>query len=275
MKCRYYSFALMLMAVPGMQAWAETPSALTVSAVHWQEGMVTGVVTFGGKLNVQRPAWVWSGVAGTDTRLVPVFSSTGLTYSLSAGTPLPVLGGYTERLFSPEHVTLRPLTTPGEVGLSPGPGGDEYRRAAVRGFTAGGKIRQGEMTFRVRHILACQDRAMAVSGQGWRRLSDNGDPSGPLSRPLVREINSLFLSVTGYDYPLDASGVPLPPASVVMECQTVGFRSVSPAAAPEIQGEGIAGASLMVLEDVRFRFPESGEAVTGWQAGFVPEVTYR
>ncbi|EQA8868657.1 hypothetical protein ACX9P6_004828, partial [Citrobacter braakii] len=153
---------------------------------HWQAGMATGEVVFSGTLTVSRPQWVWSGYPQADVRLVPSLTVQGMMYTLPAATILPVLAGHTDVLFPPGQLTLRPRVT-----VVPG----SETRIPVRGYTATGHSRQGEMTFRVRQVLACQDRDMAISGQGWRLLSDTAAPAGDgsLSAPLVKLVNAQFL----------------------------------------------------------------------------------
>ncbi|EEJ2353192.1 hypothetical protein AH810_004778 [Salmonella enterica subsp. enterica] len=242
------------------------PSQAGQTQSHWQTGMTTGEMIFSGTLTVSRPQWVWSGYPQTDVRLVPVLTAQGVSYSLPAATILPVLEGHTEVLFPSGQLTLRPRVT-----VVPG----SETRIPVRGYTAAGHSRPGEMTFRVRQVLACQGREMAISGQGWRLLSDTAAPSGDgsLSAPLVKLVNAQFLRIVDYDYPLRPSGLALPVPSRVMDCQTAGI-ALPEARQPVIHGEGLAGVSLSIFEDVTFTFRDNAEPVVRWQAGLTPEVNY-
>lgn len=259
-------------------AWLMTglPTASAVQTPsHWQEGMATGVVMLGGTLSVQHPMWVWSDYPSMDVRLRLTRTSQGMAYGLLTAEVLPVLAGHTETLLSPEHLTLRPEVTLGVTSRKNAATNTEWMKMTVQGVSVDGQRHTGEMTFRVRHLLACQDRQMALSGAGWRLLSASSIPAGAtgLSAPLTLDINTQFLNVMGYDYPLYASGLPMPETAVVMSCQFPATLSGA-AESPDILGQGIAGVSLTVLDTVRFHFPDVDGAITHWQAKLVPEVSY-
>lgn len=259
-------------------AWlmAGLPTAFAVQPpAHWQEGMATGVVMLSGTLSVQHPMWVWSDYSSADVRLRPTRTSQGMAYGMSTSDVLPVLAGHTETLLSPKYLTLRPEVTLGVTSRKNAATNAKWMRVTVQGVSVNGQRHTGEMTFRVRHLLACQDRQMALSGMGWRLLSASSIPAGTpgLSAPLTLDLNTQFLNVMGYDYPLHASGLPMPETSVVMSCQFPATLS-GPAEHPDILGQGIAGVSLTVLDTVRFHFPDVEGAITRWQAKLVPEVSY-
>lgn len=241
------------------------PSQAAQTQSHWQAGMATGEVVFSGTLTASRPQWVWSGYPLADVRLVPALTAQGMTYSLRASTILPVLAGYTEALLPSGELTLRPRVTviTGSEAWIP-----------VQGYTAAGHSRQGEMTFRVRQVLACQDRKMALRGQGWRVLSDTAPPAGDGGGvSLVRLVNAQFLRIKESDYPLAPQGLVPAFPSVVMDCQSAG-GALSEEHEPLIQGEGLAGVFLSVLEDVTLTFRENAEPVVRWHAVLTPEVNY-
>ncbi|WNI84215.1 F4 family fimbrial subunit [Citrobacter portucalensis] len=242
---------------------SQTTLALQTSS-HWQAGMATGAVVLGGTLTVSLPQWVWSGYPRTDVRLVPALTSDGVIYTLPAATALPVLAGHTEALFSPGRLTLRPQVTMVVGDDTPVP---------VRGYTATGAIRQGEMRFRVRQILACHDHERARRGLGWRVLSDTAELSGGLPVPLVRLVNAQFLQVAGNDYPLTPQGQGASQPSVVMDCR-MPLSAPVPAGQVAVHGEGLAGVVLSLLEEVTLTFRDSAVPVVRWQAGLTPEVRY-
>lgn len=251
----------------------------TLSPVHWQEGMGTGVVTFDGVLSVSRPGWVWSDCTRPGARLAPTGAIQG-EYTLYSSPALFVLSGYTNTLLPAEYLTLRPKVTLMQrpqfrSGESVTESVSEGKLIAVSGRTADGKVIRGYMTFRIRYILACQNRNMALRRQGWRLLSDANAPGSDvvLSDSLIRQLNKLFLQISGYDYPLLPADIPVVTETVLMNCQTTDVTSLS-SLSTDITGDGTAGVSLTVLEDVRMRFPKASNTVTQWQAGLVPEIMY-
>lgn len=265
-----------LIAICSAWSMVGLPTASAVQTPsHWQEGMATGVLMLGGMLSVQHPMWAWSDYPPTDARLRPAWASQGVAYDLQTPGALPILAGHTETLLPPEHLTLRPEVTLGVTARKNTATHAEWMRVTVQGVSVDGQRHTGEMTFRVRHLLACQDREMALSGTGWRLLSASSMPAGSKAptTPLTLDINTQFLNVMGYDYPLHASGLPMPETSVVMSCQFPATVS-GPAEHPNILGQGIAGVSLTALESVQFHFPGVNGAITRWQAKLVPEVSY-
>lgn len=227
---------------------------------HWQEGGMVGVMELSGEIRVSGPVWLWSTQPLT---LMKAGSTLPLRHDgMETGTGptvLPVLAGRT--------VALQPsLGQLPEVQLQTDRLPDGLSRIAVRGDLPDGQVRHGEMTFRTLSALALQDGERASAGKGWVAVSGTGDTlTERLPDAMTEALNRTLLQIPDYHGPLYQSG----DTRLLLWPRLQGIPS------KDGQAEGIAGAAVLAVSDVRVRFPGAEEAIKQWQGSLTPVVTYR
>lgn len=227
---------------------------------HWQEGGMVGVMELSGEIRVSGPVWLW------DTQPLTLMKAGGTLplrhdgMETSTGPTIqPVLAGRT--------ITMLPsLGQLPEVQLQTDRLPEGLSRIAVRGELPGGQVRHGEMTFRSQTVLALQNGERASARKGWIAVSGSGDAlTEILPDGMTEALNRILLQIPDYHGPLYQSGDTR--LSLWPRLQSIPSK--------DGQEEGIAGAAVLAVSDVRVRFPGAEEAIKQWQGSLTPVVTYR
>lgn len=242
-----------LMMLTGAQAALVCARELTIPPGHWQRDMGIGVAEFKGTIYIRNTTWRWHPqplmLAGEATSLN--LNAKMQEYGTPPGSKYTVLTGHTAGLMT-ARPGLQPSVTLDQAGTA-------LTGTEVRGELAGGEVRYGEMTFKVRNVLAWQDRAM--SSKGWSIVG-----GGTLPPDIRQQVIRQLWQVQGYNYRpvLANSGVR----------SDVFTRSPDSAMANAGDGMEIAGAWLTMLEDIKVRFPTASAPVKRWQGNLTPVVMY-
>ncbi|EHJ2163685.1 fimbrial protein [Salmonella enterica] len=221
---------------------------------HWQEGMFVGRTEFGGTLYVDN-TWRWQPrsvlISASDAIQAGLTNGRrGMVRESRTGGDFYVLGGHTSSLITP-----RPGFQPSVTWLQVTPSSS---RIAARGELARGQVRYGEITFRMRHVLAWQDGASADSG--WRVVSGEVTPYGSL------QVKRQLWQVAGYKWVPEYSGLMARPDAFVSGAEML---MSSGKKIPDV-----AGAWVTFLSDVRVNFPGAEEPIKRWQGSLTPVVVY-
>ncbi|HCZ4708618.1 TPA: F4 (K88) fimbria accessory protein FaeJ [Salmonella enterica subsp. enterica serovar Saintpaul str. CFSAN004144] len=222
---------------------------------HWQEGMAVGVTEFSGTLYVPDVSWQWQPssvrMSTQDSALAGLITGKGGMVSESrAGQNFYILGGHTALL-----TTARPGLLPSVTLLqvaSPSP------RIAARGELSRGQVRYGEITFKMRHLLAWQDNITA--DKGWSVVS------GEVTPDSEQQVKRLLRQVEGYKWTPEFSGLTARPGAF-----TSGAEVLLPSGENQLP---VAGAWVTSLSDVRVNFLGAEEPVKRWQGNLTPVVAY-
>lgn len=246
---RYFFPALALFVTNSLQA-----QPLVIPTGHWQEGMVVGGVEFKGTLYVRDVAWVWQPrsvlMSERDTLLAGLtMGKSGMVSESRPGLDFYILGGHTASL-----TTARPGLQPSVSLLFTDASSP---RLKARGELAQGQIRYGEITFRMKHVLAWQDSATA--DKGWSLVS------GEVSPGTEQQVKRQLWQVGNYKWEPIYSGLTARPDAFI----TGGTLLTS-----DKNRNYIAGAWITSLCDVRVSFPGAEEPVKRWQGNLTPVVVY-
>lgn len=222
---------------------------------HWQEDMAVGVTEFSGTLYVRDVSWRWQSqpVLMSDRYAVQAGLTAGKGGMVSESRPgqdFYILGGHTTSL-----TTARPGLRPSVTLLQVAP---HSPRIEARGELARGQVRYGEITFRMRHVLAWQDSASAA--QGWSVVSGEVTPGGE------QQVKRQLWQVNGYDWAPVYSGQTARPDAFITSAEAL-------LSSPDSR-QSVVGAWVTTLSDVRVNFPGAEEPVKRWQGSLTPVVVY-
>lgn len=220
---------------------------------HRQDEAFRGVSTLSGTLYIPDIVWRWQPrhlELATAEEVQAGLSAgwKGMSGASRAGEAFFILGGHTSGLAS-----ARPGLLPQVRALH---SAASRLRLPVRGELVHGQVRTGEISFTMRHVMAYQDRSQ--SSDGWSVVE--GKDTGLQGRRLISE---LLNQVPGYNYRDTPSGDVIP-----AEAFTGALRG------RRGEGEKLAGARVILLENVRVHFPGAEEAVRRWQGNLTLAVTY-
>lgn len=241
-----------LIMLTGAQATSVCARELIVRPGHWQRDMAVGVAEFKGTLYMRNTAWLWQPqpllLAGTANSYH--FTTKEMQYG-TPGSQYTVLAGHTSGLMTAKP-GLQPSVTLSQTDATPS-------RTAIWGEVAGGQVRYGEITFKVRNVLAYQDKSMARRGFS---IAGNEALAPDVRQQVIRQL----WQVQGYQYRAE-------PASNRINSDLF-TRSPDRAMVNAGDGTDIAGAWLTMLEDVKVRFPAADAPVKRWQGNLTPVVMY-
>ncbi|EPQ7464103.1 fimbrial protein [Escherichia coli] len=223
---------------------------------HWQEGMSVGGMDLHGTLQIKEVSWLWQTnpvnlSKSDDIRVDMRNRSAGMSLISKNGVQYYILEGHTSSL-SYARPGLQPSVSLLQINpVSP--------RIQIQGEGVHGKIRYGDITFKINHILAYQDHFMADTG--WGILGKKSEVPD-----IARRLAIQFDKVLGYNYQNKPSD------NIVRDNA---FIDVPEKAMKDAgYGEGIAGAWITSLEDIKINFPETEEPVKRWQGALTPVVFY-
>ncbi|WP_096975911.1 F4 (K88) fimbria accessory protein FaeJ [Escherichia coli] len=229
--------------------------SLVIPPGHWQEGMAMGVTEFSGTLYVPEDSWQWQPNSVRMSKLNTVQAGLAMDKGCMdsesrAEQSFYILGGHTTSL-----TTARPGLQPSVTLLQVTP---SYPRIVARGEFARGKVRYGEITFTMRHLLAWQDSITA--DQGWSVVS------GEVTPEVERQVKRQLWQVNGYKWIPNYAGLTARPDAFISGAESL--------LSQENDRQHIVGAWVTLLSDVRVNFPGAEEPVKRWQGNLTPVVVY-
>lgn len=216
---------------------------------HWQEGMFTSVVEFGGKISTPDVIWKWfphSVLINHSGRGKFKYTNKEIVYKESEEQQHIVLEGRTSDIVKRPRPGIRPVIRIAET---------ESLHIPVEGEFEDGQVCHGEMTFKVMQIPVYQDRTMS---EGW--IAESG-----LSLEEEMTINSLLAAIPGYSYTNKQD---------LSKNIDVNMFNYNLSTLSESNTLDLAGGWLTTIKDVKDNIPNVGDKLNRWQGMIYPEVLY-